>query len=230
MKDQRQNFEEELDSGDAYRDPAREHKPMNWEPVHDALKDVLRDLNEMTKTRIKHFYPQQYEEVMKILRKAVNTKEPSSLILMARSKMTNSTMLLQVENDIRSQMNDDSNLLVLKVNSILCNSENKLLAKFMYALGLKNVKKGETTSIEMYAKVREYFAENPNLTVLFIFEDIDHYVETTKQHMLYSLLNLLAECFIPVVFLSSSMKFDVIDNFEKRIKSRCSHRTALLYD
>ena len=48
--------------------------------------------------------------------------------------------------------------------------------------------------------------------------------------MLYNILNLLAECYIPFVFLSSSMKFDVIDNFEKRIKSRCSQRTVLLYD
>ena len=77
-------------------------------------------------------------------------------------------------------MGEDSHLLVIKVNSILSNSENKILAKFMNSLGLKGVKKGETTSIEMYAKVREYFAEHPHETILFIFEDIDHYVETTK--------------------------------------------------
>jgi len=96
---------------------------------------------------------------MSILERAVRLKEPSSLILMARSKQTNSSMLFQVENDIRLQMGDESNLQVVKVNSILSNSENKILTKFLYALGLKNVKKGETTSIEMYEKVREYFRE-----------------------------------------------------------------------
>ena len=51
-------------------------------------------------------------------------------------------MLQRVEMDIRREMIDDKNLVVIKVNSILSNSENKLLIKFLYALGLKNVSKG----------------------------------------------------------------------------------------
>ena len=75
----------------------------------------------------------------------------------------------------------------------------------------------------------QYFQEQPGLSVLFIFEDIDYYVETTKQYMLYKILDLLASMEIKCVFIGTSMKLDVVDSFEKRIKSRFSQRTELMY-
>lgn len=79
-------------------------------------------------------------------------------------------------------------------------------------------------------KVQEHFKENPNLSILFIFEDIDYYVETTRQIMLYKILDMIQQAVeIKFVFLATSMKLDVADSFEKRIKSRFSHRQELLY-
>jgi origin recognition complex subunit 4 len=60
--------------------------------------------------------------------------------------------------------------------------------------------------------------------VLFLFEDIDYYVETTKQVLLYKILDMLTYVKIKFVFLATSMKLDVADGFEKRVKSRFSHR------
>ena len=62
-----------------------------------------------------------------------------------------------------------------------------------------------------------------------MFEDIDYYVETTKQVLLYKILDMLQYVQIKFVFLATSMKLDVADSFEKRIKSRFSHRQVLLY-
>ena len=100
----------------------------------------------------------------------------------------------------------------------------------MDVLGLTRIDKGSTTSIEMAEKVREFYENNPHLTIVFIFEDIDFYVETTKQLMLYKILDILTQCQVRFVFLATSMKFDVADSFEKRIKSRFSHRCEMLYD
>ena len=127
-------------------------------------------------------------------------------------------------------MGDDAQLQVIRVNSTLNNSENKIQQKFMDVLGLTRIDKGSTTSIEMAEKVREFYQNNPHLTIVFIFEDIDFYVETTKQLMLYKILDILTQCQVRFVFLATSMKFDVADSFEKRIKSRFSHRCEMLYD
>jgi hypothetical protein len=32
----------------------------------------------------------------------------------------------------------------------------------------------------MINRVQDFFTANPNISVLFLFEDIDYYVETTK--------------------------------------------------
>lgn len=81
----------------------------------------------------------------------------------------------------------------------------------------------------MINRVQDFFSANPNISVLFLFEDIDYYVETTKQVLLYKILDMLTYVKIKFVFLATSMKLDVADGFEKRIKSRFSHRQVLLY-
>jgi len=47
--------------------------------------------------------------------------------------------------------------------------------------------------------------------------------------MLYKILDMLTQCEIKFAFLATSMKFDIADSFEKRIKSRFSHRSEVLY-
>jgi hypothetical protein len=47
--------------------------------------------------------------------------------------------------------------------------------------------------------------------------------------LLYKILDMLTYVKIKFVFLATSMKLDVADGFEKRIKSRFSHRQVLLY-
>ena len=87
----------------------------------------------------------------------------------------------------------DEDLKVIKVNGTLNNSENKIQAKFCEVLGLRS-EGGKITSVEMEQKVVEFFQQNEALSVLFIFEDIEYYVESTKQLMLYKILDLLSRC------------------------------------
>lgn len=80
-------------------------------------------------------------------------------------------------------------LKVVRVNSILNNSEPKILQKFCEALNLKSVDKNYT--IEMIEMVQKYFDEQKDICLLFILEDIDFYIESSKQMMLYKILDML---------------------------------------
>ena len=42
----------------------------------------------------------------------------------------------------------------------------------------------------MVESIKRYFEENPNMAVLFVLEDVDYYVETTKQILLYKILDM----------------------------------------
>ena len=84
---------------------------------------------------------------------------------------------------------DQRQLKIVRVNSILNNSESKILTKFCEALKLKASAKNYT--VEMIDMAREYFESEENLCLLFILEDIDFYIESTKQMMLYKILDML---------------------------------------
>ena len=61
-------------------------------------------------------------------------------------------------------------------------------------------------------------------------EDIDFYIESTKQIMLYKILDMLGYAQVPFVFIATSQKVDIVDDFEKRIRSRFSNRQIMFYD
>ena len=107
-----------------------------------------------------------------------------------------------------SKQNDEFELKVIRVNSTMNNSEPKIQMKFCEALGLKDFDR-QITSNEFTNKVTEYFQSEPNLSILFVFEDIDYYVETTRQVMLYKILDMLQHCQIKFVFLCTSMILEV---------------------
>ncbi len=120
-------------------------------------------------------------------------------------------------------------LKVIRVNSILSNSEAKILLKLCESLNLKHVSQA-FHSLEMVNYIRDYFLENPRISVCFILEDIDYYVETTKQVLLYKILDMFGYLKVKFVFIATSVKIDIVDSFEKRIKSRFSHRMILFYE
>jgi hypothetical protein len=86
----------------------------------------------------------------------------------------------------------------------------------------------------MVDSIRRYFEENPRVAVLFVLEDIDYYIETTKQLLLYKVLDMFAYLGdgggARFVFLATSVKHDIVEFFEKRIKSRFSNRMELFYE
>ena len=82
---------------------------------------------------------------------------------------------------------------------------------------------------EMKERMEEFFKERPGISVLFILENVEYYVENSKQSLLYKILDMLQYTKIRFAFIATSQKIDIIDSFEKRIKSRFSHRQILFY-
>lgn len=82
----------------------------------------------------------------------------------------------------------------------------------------------------MINNITTFFKENKNIAICFILEDIDYYVETTKQVLLYKILDMFTTIKdIKLVFIATSVKMDITNSFEKRIKSRFSHRQLFFY-
>lgn len=163
------------------------------------------------------------------MKRAYEHNENNSLLLLSRTKQTMHSFITTIQKGILAQYEKEHKeanveLRVIRVNSILNNSESKILQKLCEALKLKAAQKAFYT-IEMVDHIKEYFEKNQNVSVLFILEDIEYYIQTMKQQvLLYKILDMFQQIQIKFVFVATSQKMDIVDDFEKRIKSRFSHR------
>lgn len=78
------------------RDPNNIHNPVKWEFYIQAIKILIKDLQNMTKTHVKTFFPDQYDMMMQTLTRAFLHHENNSLLLLARSKQTLNALTSQV--------------------------------------------------------------------------------------------------------------------------------------
>ncbi|TNV79899.1 hypothetical protein FGO68_gene7637 [Halteria grandinella] len=202
---------------------------------------MIVSLTNLTKTNSSDFYKDQCQQVMSLLKQAYLKGENNSMLLLARSKQTMHSFINAISDDIRAELDQSKvELKVIRVNSILLNSETKILLKLGESLRLKQhqqamAAKAQFHQLEMVDSIKRYFEENPGMAVLFVLEDIDYYVETTKQLLLYKILDMFSylasdRAQVRFVFLATSVKHDIVDSFEKRIKSRFSHRMVLFYE
>ena len=64
--------------------------------------------------------------------------------------------------------------------------------------------------------------------VVLLMEDIDEYLEYGRQNFIYKVLNMFQTSNLPFVFLATTPVPDVVDLFEKRVKSRFSSYQLLM--
>lgn len=141
-----------------------------------------------------------------MIRQAYENDECNSLLLLSRSRHVIHSFLTLMEEEVNRELIEDGTgreLKFCRVNSILNNSEPKIFVKFTEALGIKDQANKHQT-VELIETVKEMFENNKNLCVIFVLEEVDHYIETTRQTMLYKILDLLQYAKIPFVFLATS--------------------------
>jgi hypothetical protein len=217
--------------GQAYRQKNALHKTVDFQPYISICQSMIVQLSDLTKSRIYDLYPQEYEAMMKVIDRAFTHNENTSLLVTARSKQIIHSILSQaVKEQSEKLARDEKDLRVVRVNTTLFNAnETRMLAKFMEVLDLQARSK-ELYTVEMITEIQNFFEANKDVCLLLIFEDIDFYIQETKQGALYKILDMLQYCQTKFVFIAATMKHNIVDLFEKRIKSRFSHRNVLCYD
>lgn len=75
-----------------------------------------------------------------------------------------------------------------------------------------------------------YFSNTGNTVnrIIFIVENFDLFCSHHNQQLLYGLFDVVQSALTPVCVLGVSTRYDVIEQLEKRVKSRFSHRQIFL--
>ena len=97
------------------------------------LQQVIQSLTDLIKQNVHKLYPEQFLEVKDLINQSFEKKENNSLVLLSRSKQTVHAFLNKLGQEVSAK-----NLKIVRVNSILNNSEGKILQKFCDALKLKS--------------------------------------------------------------------------------------------
>ena len=109
----------------AIRSKTKEHYSADeWlKELAYILDQSILKLNDLLKNNVHNLYEEQFTQVKQIIDRAFQKHENNSLMLLARSKQTVHSFLNQLEK-VMPQVQD---LKVVRVNSILNNSEGKIL-------------------------------------------------------------------------------------------------------
>ena len=77
---------------------------------------------------------------------------------------------------------NDRELTIFRMNAILNNQEKGVATTFFKTLGISKdlISDKANPYNEMFSILEDHFAEHRNSTVLFIFENIEYYVQHSK--------------------------------------------------
>ncbi|EDO15677.1 hypothetical protein Kpol_1008p15 [Vanderwaltozyma polyspora DSM 70294] len=67
-------------------------------------------------------------------------------------------------------------------------------------------------------------SSNTKITVVFIFDEIDTFAGPVRQTLLYNLFDMVEHSRVPVCIFGCTTKLNILEYFEKRVKSRFSQR------
>lgn len=198
----------------------------------DAIKLLILKLSNFTSTYVgEKFFTDQYETVMDMLKRAFTKDENQSMLLLSRSNTVTHQFISKIKNNLIRELSTDDrkcNIKAIRINAILTTKETAILNHFAECLGMENNDK-QILATDMQAKMSKYFEDHPEVSVLFIFENVEYYIENSKQSLLYKILDMFQHTHTKFAFIATSQQIDIIDQFEKRIKSRFSHRQILFY-
>ncbi|CAI2364249.1 unnamed protein product [Moneuplotes crassus] len=127
--------------------------------------------------------------------------------------------VIKIRNDLNEKLKEkdsECDIRTVRINSILTTKETEILNHFAECLGMDIIDK-QGLSQEMKERMKDYFKQFPNIAVLFILENVEYYVENSKQSLLYKILDMLQYAKIKFVFIATSQRVNIIDSFEKRI-------------
>ncbi|SCV02125.1 LAMI_0G16116g1_1 [Lachancea mirantina] len=208
----------------------------------DALLQQLNHTLPAGQARLPKFVRDTSHEVQRILNQSVVQKESHSAILVG-PRGSLKTAVINHHIALLSQK-FDKQFVVIRLNGFV---HSELAAINSIALQLESQLQGlhgkEETELqissgslaEVFEKIlrlvdsswREKttaLSRNDKISIIFIFDEIDAFAGPMRQTLLYNLFDMVEQAQVPVCILGCTTKLTVVENLEKRVKSRFSQR------
>lgn len=171
----------------------------------------------------------QYRHLLELLKRTTIHGESNSALIIGPRGSGKTALLNRVLKDLMEIKQVKENLLEVRLNGLLQTNDKVALKEITRQLRLENV---------VGDKVFGSFAENlafllealrkgnrtSSCPVLFILDEFDLFVHHKNQTLLYNLFDISQSAQTPVTVIGLTCRRDILELFEKRVKSRFSHR------
>jgi len=203
---------------------------MKSEGWQEKLREHYQEkLNESKRELVKELYHKEIKDLAEQAENAFNNKQGSNCIVFTRSKEIASEFLEILQKEVSTKIhNEEINLVTVTINPFMVKTEDQMINQIYESFNKVTRLPGEIktlTSKELW----ELILDDTNVALLIIFEELEAYVTESRQALLYKVFDLLHYVSVRLFFVAVAKNIYIVDSFEKRIKSRYSHRQVMLY-
>ena len=208
------------------------------------LLEIIKEdvMGHLTSTRLKPIVGENhlmaYRKVYKVLEHTVLAGEGNSMLLIGARGTAKSTVVDTALLQLRNEYQDDFH--VVQLNGFFQTDDKLALKEIWRQLGKEmNVEDGSMDDRGNYADTLASLLallsqpgelllgekrETASKSVIFVLNEFDLFTSHPRQTLLYNLFDIAQSRKAPIAVLGLTTRIDIVENLEKRVKSRFSHR------
>ncbi|KAF2889743.1 hypothetical protein ILUMI_16430 [Ignelater luminosus] len=174
------------------------------------------------------------KQLLDILKRTTDSGESNSALLIGPPGVGKTTLVNSILKELQEDKKFNSSAVLVRLHGLIHTDDRLALKAITSRMNLDNAING---------KVFGSFAENLSFllaclqtgqretskSVLFILEEFDLFCSHHNQTLLYNLFDVSQSAQTPICVIGITHRLDVIELFEKRVKSRFSHRQIFLF-
>lgn len=190
---------------------------------------ILEKLHPSSDGELFHGYQQNYRDLYDLVKQTVEKGESNSLLLLGPRGVGKSLLLRKVLADVGRDESFVKNGLIVNLSGLLQTDDKLALKEITKQLQLENV---------VGDKVFGSFAEHLDFLlrslrsgdrqqskpIIFLLDEFHRFTAHHNQTLLYNLFDVAQSRAAPLCVIGVSVRLDVVESLEKRVKSRFSHR------
>ncbi|XP_025833386.1 origin recognition complex subunit 4 [Agrilus planipennis] len=179
-------------------------------------------------------YVKERKIIFELLKRSIDNGESNSALLIGQRGSGKTTLVNNIIEELQNDISFEENCLLVRLNGLIHTDDKLALKSITIQMNLDNAVDG---------KVFGSFAENLafllaclkagkkdiSKSVIFILEEFDLFCAHHNQTLLYNLFDISQNAQTSVCVLGITCRLDVIELFEKRVKSRFSHRQIFIF-
>jgi len=190
------------------------------------IEKYLERVDESKEKMISWLYQKEIDDLVEQAEASFDAGDGGNCIVYTRSKEIASIALDILQQRITSRTygkDKRTKIIPITINPLIIKDEDKMFAQIQEEL--KDVWSiPERTRESGLATLRETLRAVPDIGVLIILEELEANVIGKKQGLLYGLFDLQHYDSIKLFSVLVAQNIGIVDHFEKRVKSRYSHR------